>query len=143
MNRRIALFLLAVVFAAMPLAAQLPPGKWWRRPEIVQKLNLTDEQQDRLETIFRAAAPDLIDLKAEVDKESIALRGEIDRPQLDRAAIHRIALRLNEARGKLFDRELGMLVDMRGVLTDPQWNRMRNELDNLQRPQPVRPRPRL
>jgi len=146
-GRRIALALIAA-FAAIPLMAQLPPGKWWRRPEIVQRLNLTDEQQDRLETIFRSAAPDLIDLKAEVDKESIALRGELDRPQLDRAAIHRVALRLNEARGKLFDRELGMLVDMRAVLTDPQWNRMRNELQNMQqqrpmeRPQP-RPRPRM
>ena len=35
-------------------------------------------------------------------------------------------------RGRLFDRELTMLVEMRGVLTDPQWNRMRNELDRLQ-----------
>jgi Spy/CpxP family protein refolding chaperone len=135
MNRRIALLLLSVFVAGSALA-QLPPGKWWRRPDIVQKLNLTDEQQDKLEAIFRSTAPDLIDLKAEVDKENIALRGELDRPQFDRAAIHRIAVRLNDARGKLFDRTLSMLVDMRAVLNDPQWNRMRNELDNLQRPQP-------
>jgi Spy/CpxP family protein refolding chaperone len=135
MNRRIALLLLSVFVAGSALA-QLPPGKWWRRPDIVQKLNLTDEQQDKLEAIFRSTAPDLIDLKAEVDKENIALRGELDRSQFDRAAIHRIAVRLNDARGKLFDRTLSMLVDMRAVLNDPQWNRMRNELDNLQRPQP-------
>lgn len=147
MTRRIALLILATL-AAGSTFAQLPPGRWWRRPEIVKQLDLTAEQQDKLEAIFRVSAPDLIDLKAEVDKANIALRGEIDRPQLDHAAIHRVALRLNEARGKLFDRELSMLVDMRAVLTDPQWNRMRAEIDNLQRPQarpmqrPMQPQPR-
>jgi len=133
--RRIAFALAALFTVSSAFAQALPPGKWWRRPEIVQNLNLTDEQQDRLELIFRASATELIDLKAEVDKSSIALRGELDRPQLDRAAIHRIAVRMNDARGKLFDRELMMLVEMRGVLTDPQWNRMRNELAKLERPQ--------
>ncbi|MDQ6802233.1 MAG: periplasmic heavy metal sensor [Acidobacteriota bacterium] len=143
MTRRVGI-LVALLFVAAGAFAQLPPGKWWRRPEIVRTLNLSDEQQDRLESIFRTAATDLIDLKAEVDKSAIALRGELDRPQLDRAAIHRVATRLSDARGKLFDRELTMLVEMRTVLTDPQWNRMRNEIDRVERPnqrQMQRPKP--
>lgn len=135
MTRRVALAIASLLIAASAFAQALPPGKWWRRPEIIQTLNLSDEQQDRLEAIFRSSATDLIDLKAEVDKSSIALRGELDRPTLDRAAIHRVGTRLSEARGRLFDRELTMLVEMRGVLSDPQWNRMRNELDRLERPQ--------
>jgi Spy/CpxP family protein refolding chaperone len=139
--RRIVLTL-AALFIAAGAFAQLPPGKWWRRPEIVRSLNLSDEQQDRLEVIFRSSATDLIDLKAEVDKAGIALRGELDRPQLDRAAIHRVATRLSDARGKLFDRELIMLVEMRSVLTDPQWNRMRNEIDRVQMQRPnAQPKP--
>jgi Spy/CpxP family protein refolding chaperone len=139
--RRIVLTL-AALFIAAGAFAQLPPGKWWRRPEIVRSLNLSDEQQDRLEVIFRSSATDLIDLKAEVDKAGIALRGELDRPQLDRAAIHRVATRLSDARGKLFDRELTMLVEMRSVLTDPQWNRMRNEIDRVQMQRPnAQPKP--
>ncbi|HYS53269.1 MAG TPA: periplasmic heavy metal sensor [Thermoanaerobaculia bacterium] len=143
MTRRIG-FALIAFFVGATAFAQLPPGKWWRRPEIVQSLNLSDEQQDRLESIFRASAIDLIDLKADVDKAAIALRGELDRPQLDRAAIHRIGVRLSEGRGRLFDRELMMLIEMRSVLTEPQWNRMRNELDRIERPNQQRPvqRPR-
>jgi len=129
---------LVAFFVAVSAFAQLPPGRWWRRPEIVQSLNLTDEQQDRLESIFRGSASELIDLRAEIDKANITLRGELDRPQLDRAAIHRIATRLSDARGRLFDRELTMLIEMRGVLTDPQWNRMRNELNRLERQQQQR-----
>jgi len=123
--------------AAMLLAlagsafAQLPPWKWWRRPEIVSQLALTEDQQNRLDAIFRAAAGDLIDLRAEVEKANIVLRGELDQPQLNRANIHRIAAHLSEARGRLFERELSMLVDMRAVLSDQQWNRMRAELERL------------
>jgi Spy/CpxP family protein refolding chaperone len=143
MNRIIA-FAFSALVAVSVFAQPLPRGKWWRQQQIVENLNLTDEQQDRLETIFRGSAAELIDLKGEVDKSSIALRGELDRPQLDRAAIHRVAARLNDARGKLFDRELTMLIEMRGVLTEPQWNRMRNALDRMERPQPQnRPAPRM
>jgi len=129
---------IAAILAALALtlpaaAADLPPGKWWRRPEIIQILTLTDDQQNRLETIFRGAANDLIDLRGEVEKQNVALRGELDQPQLNRQIILRDATHLNEARGKLFERELMMLVDMRAVLTEPQWNRMRNMLERMNR----------
>jgi Spy/CpxP family protein refolding chaperone len=130
-----------LLLASSVSAAELPPGRWWRQPPIVQMLALSDDQQSRLEAIFRGAANDLIDLKAEVEKSNIALRGELDRPQLDRAAIRRTAVRLNDARSKLFERELMMLVDMRSVLNDTQWNRLRSELDR-NRGQQQRPRGR-
>jgi len=141
-----------LVLAASVAAAQvnLPPGKWWRRPEVIQILNLSEEQQDRLESVFVASAGDLIDLRAEVEKQAIALRAAIDQAQLDRNVIRNAAERLNIARGRQFQRELLMLVDMRAVLSDAQWNRMRNELDRLnpkqqrlQQQNPLmRPRPR-
>jgi len=127
--KRIALALLTLALASSAFAqANLPPGKWWRRPEIVQILNLSEEQQERLETIFRNASSDLIDLRGEVEKQNINLRGELDQQQLDRAAIRKDAQKLSEARGRLFERELAMLIDMRAVLNDSQWNRMRNGL---------------
>ncbi|MEK6373950.1 MAG: periplasmic heavy metal sensor [Acidobacteriota bacterium] len=156
MTKRITLAALLMLVASAALAQlNMPPGKWWRRAEIVREMNLSEEQQDRLENVFAASASDLIDLRGEVEKQSIALRAAIDRPQLDRDAIRQLAQRLNDARGRQFQRELMMLVDMRGVLTDAQWNRMRNALDRLgerrqdrpnpqQEPKrPMRPRPRM
>jgi Spy/CpxP family protein refolding chaperone len=127
--KRLALVVLTLALASSAFAqANLPPGKWWRRPDIVQILNLSEEQQEKLETIFRNASSDLIDLRGEVEKQNINLRGELDQQQLDRAAIRKDAQKLSEARGRLFERELAMLVDMRAVLNDSQWNRMRNGL---------------
>lgn len=129
MTRRYLILAAALLLAGIAHAQHLPPGKWWRRAEVVKQLNLTADQQDRLDEVFRLAANDLIDAKAEVDKLQIALRGEIDRTQLRRAEIERIGSALHEARGRLFTRELRMLVDMRGVLNDTQWNRLRQHLD--------------
>jgi len=128
-------FVLATLTFALATSAfaqaNLPPGKWWRRPEIVQSLNLAEEQQNKLEAIFRTASSDLIDLRGSVEKENIALRGDLDQSQLDRAAIRRDAQKLSEARARLFERELTMLVDMRAVLNDSQWSRMRSDLDRI------------
>lgn len=138
MNNRIAFALGAMLLTAtMIVAADLPPGKWWRRPEIVNQLALTPEQQSKLEDAFRASANDLIDLRGEVEKQNIALRAELDQPKLDRARIRTAAARLGEARAKLFDRELMMLVDMRSVLTEQQWNRMRTAIEQREERAPA------
>lgn len=126
--KRLIVFIV-LLCAATSAFAQLPPGKWWRRPEVIQDLTLTEDQQDRLDAIFRAAASDLIDAKAELDKSTIALRGELDKSQLDRNAIRAIAQRINAARSRKFERELMMLADMRGVLSTEQWSKLRAELD--------------
>jgi Heavy-metal resistance len=128
-------FLVAMAVLACAAIAEgqgLPPGKWWQRPEFVRELQLTREQQDRLDGIFRDAANGLIDAKGEVEKLQIAIRGELDRPQVRRAELQRIASQLSAARGKLFERELMMLVDMRAVLNEGQWTRARQFLDRRQ-----------
>lgn len=124
----------AVLVAAATLASaqQLPPGKWWQRPEIVKQLNLTAEQQQRLDEAFRASADALIDARADVEKAQVALRGELERAQLRRNDIRAIATRLSEARGRLFERELMMLVDMRAVLNDAQWEQMRRHRERME-----------
>jgi len=156
MTKRIALAALLMLVASAALAQiNMPPGKWWNNPDVVRELNLSEEQQDRLENVSATARIDLVDLRGDVEKQSIALRMAIDRPQLDRDAIRQLAQKLNDARGRQFQRELMMLVDMRGVLNDAQWNRMRNFLDRMgekrqdrphqqQEPmRPNRPRPRM
>jgi len=129
--RRLILIVLSMTLA-MSAFAQVPPGKWWKRAEIIQRLELTDDQQSRLEGIFRNSASDLIDVKADMDKLAIALRSELDQPQLNRAAIKSIVMKLNEARSRKFEREVMLFVDMRSVLNDAQWNRMRADLDRMQ-----------
>ena len=144
MTRRLLIAAVLLAAATFAHAQQLPPGKWWRRDEVVRQLGLSQDQQTRLDRIFAEAASALIDARGEVEKASVALRMALDEKQPDRPTITRIAGRLSEARGKLFERELNMLLDMRAVLTEPQWNRMRDFLDRMEeqrRPRPGNPGP--
>lgn len=131
MTRR---FLIAAILVACAAAAQaqpMTPGKWWQRPEIVEELQLSADQQQRLDAVFRATADDLIDTKASIEKLQLAIRSELDRPQIRRAELQKIVGQLNAARGRMFELEMLMLVDMRGVLNDSQWVKIRNHLDRM------------
>ena len=136
----VAALLIAASFSLTSIAEaqQMPPGKWWRRAEVARQLELTSEQQSKLDEVFRGAANELIDARGDVEKLQIALRGELDRVQLRRQELQRLAAQLTQARGKLFERELMMLADMRGILNDDQWNRLRTFLDRAQ--ERMRPR---
>ena len=116
---------------ALPAFAQLPAGKWWRRPEVINQLSLSEEQQGRLDRIFASAANTLIDARGDVEKLQIAIANEIDQPQLNRSNLQRLAGELSAARGRLFEREIMMLADMRAVLNEQQWTRLRAHLDRM------------
>jgi hypothetical protein len=141
MKRSVLIVAALLLIASIAEAQRLPPGKWWRRAEVIRELALSADQQDRLDDVFAQAADELIDAKADVEKLQVALRSEIDRTQLRRAEIQKVVANLNVARGKLFERELMMLVDMRAVLNETQWNRLRQHLDRMEAQGPNRPRP--
>jgi Spy/CpxP family protein refolding chaperone len=109
---------------ANPSEGRMPAGKWWKRPAVASRLQLTPAQKNQLDEIFSKAANDLIDSKAEVKKLEVALRAELDRSQVRRPETDRIVAELSAARTRLFDRELKMLVDMRAVLEEHQWTRL-------------------
>ena len=140
MKKLIAVALL--LFATAASAQDLPPGRWWRNAQVAERLELSGDQQERLDAVFHAAANDLIDRRAEVEKAAVALRSELDQNQPNRTNLQRLAARLNEARGRLFERELMMLADMRGVLGDDQWSELRQHARQRGQRRPMQPRRR-
>lgn len=101
-----------------------PPGKWWSDPRFVQMLELTPDQQKRMDDVFNNSRLKLIDLSAALQKEEALLEPLLaaDRPdepkillQIDRVAQTRAELEKANAR---------MLLGLRGVLTTEQWKRL-------------------
>jgi len=159
MRRAICLSIVIIGFVAGSALAQqgggpmMPKGKWWRMPEVSKQLKLTADQQTKLDAIFTASSTELIDLKADVDKLGIELRAQLEKSQSAKKDVLAVAQKLGVARGRLFEREIAMMVDMKSVLNDEQWDmlrekleqragRMRDEMREQGPGGPDRPRPR-
>lgn len=50
-----------------------PPGIWWHNPDLVQKLTLTPDQQKRMDDILQQSRLQLIDLRANVEKQELLM----------------------------------------------------------------------
>jgi hypothetical protein len=86
-----ALIITVVLALAGPLAAanefDLPPGRWWENPRMVNHVGLTDEQQGEIREIVFAYARRMIDLKADVDKAGLDLASSVDQQDFDPAPV--------------------------------------------------------
>ncbi len=131
------LLVLAVAFAiAAPVFAQLPetpPGKWWKRPRVVQLLKLTAEQQDKLEAIFARNRRSFIDLKADVEKSQIDVEELVAKKDADPKKVSEAIDALEQARAKLRKSVAMMFLDQKAVLTQEQWAQFLERRDDWRR----------
>lgn len=121
-------FAAALLFASLAapaaVAAELPEGKWWKRPRIAAEINLTAEQTREIERIFTRSRPRLIDLKADLEKKQGYLQDALDDPNADRRTIAARVEAVEDARGELQKTRILMVLDMKQVLKPDQWDRL-------------------
>jgi Spy/CpxP family protein refolding chaperone len=118
------LTIIAVLAAVAPLAAQqldVPPGRWWAEPQVVERLNLSDEQQETIRDLVYDHARRMIDLKADVERAGLDLAESIKRDEFDPAAVRTAHAAFQSARSKLENERFEMLLAVRGVLSAEQW----------------------
>ncbi len=121
-----ALLALALL-APLSLAAQMPDiplGKWWKRPRVVEALHLTAEQQDRLEEIFSKNRRQFIDLRADVERRSVDVEEVMARKDSDPKKAAAAIEALEQAKARLGKARIMMVVEMKGILTAEQWQQI-------------------
>lgn len=124
--------LLAAFLAAIPAAAQMlemPGGKWWKRPAVVETLKLSPEQQQRLDEVFQKNRRAFVDLKADVDRRTIDLEDLLEAHDVDPRKVGAASEALEQARGRLGKARTMMVVEMRGILTEAQWRQISDRRD--------------
>jgi Spy/CpxP family protein refolding chaperone len=103
-----------------------PAGMWWKNPMVVQRLTLTPEQTKKMDDIFQQSRLQLIDLKANVEKQQVMLEPLISANPVDTnramAQIDKVA----QARAELEKADARMLLGIRAVLTPDQWTKLRD-----------------
>ena len=102
-----------------------PPGRWWDRPEVAQKLNLTADQQKKMDEIFQQSRLKLIDQHAAVEKEEAILEPLLSTDQPDEGRILSQIDKVAQSRAELEKANARMLLGLRRVLTPEQWQTLR------------------
>jgi len=144
---RKALIITVVLALAGPLAAanefDLPPGRWWENPRMVDQVGLSDQQQAQIREIVFAYARRMIDLKADVDKAGLDLASTVDQKDFDPAPVRAAYAVFQTARHKLDNERFEMLLEVRQVLTYEQWRKIEEIKQRVKqdRSDPRRPGP--
>lgn len=104
-----------------------PPGIWWKNPDLIQKLSITADQQKRMDDIFQQSRIQLIDLKANVEKQEVLLEPMLAANPPDTNKILAQIDKAAQARAELEKANARMLLGIRTVLTPDQWTKLQEE----------------
>jgi Spy/CpxP family protein refolding chaperone len=102
-----------------------PEGMWWKNPMVVQRLTLTPDQVSRMDAIFQKSRIDLIDLKANLEKQEVMLEPMLSANPPDTARASLQIDKVADARASLEKANAKMLLGIRGALTPDQWTKLR------------------
>jgi Spy/CpxP family protein refolding chaperone len=137
MTRRVTMTLLALLLGAGLAAAELniPPGRWWENPRVVERIHLSESQQAAIRDLVVEHARRMIDLNADVKRAEFDLAELVDRDVVDPDQVRQAFAALQKARQRLENERFELLLAVRQSLTREQWRelgRMRQEFNQRQ-----------
>jgi Spy/CpxP family protein refolding chaperone len=104
-----------------------PPGIWWHNADLIQKLNLTPDQQKKMDDILQQSRLQLIDLRANVEKQEVLMEPMLAANPPDTNKILAQIDHTAQARAELEKANAKMLLGIRNVLTPDQWTKLQAE----------------
>jgi Spy/CpxP family protein refolding chaperone len=99
-------------------------GKWWKNSEVVQKIGISDSQVQEMEKIFQDYRMKLIDQRAALQKEELALEPLIESDQPDEVKVGAQIDRVANARAALEKANAMMFLAIRKTMTIDQWKKL-------------------
>jgi Spy/CpxP family protein refolding chaperone len=106
------------------LGAHGAHGRWWNDPQVVEKLNLTDDQRKSMDDILTQHRDGLIDMRASVEKAEGALEPLMSADQPNESAILAQIEKVAQARAELEKANARFLLALRAKLSPDQWKQL-------------------
>ena len=105
--------------------APLIGGKWWQRPAVKEKLELTLDQASKINTIWTEYKKRIIDLKGDLEKAYLDLENLMDQPELNKENAYTLAERIAGLQASQAEVRIKMAIDIRGELSVEQFERLK------------------
>ncbi|UCG64237.1 MAG: periplasmic heavy metal sensor [Deltaproteobacteria bacterium] len=100
-------------------------GKWWLRPAIKDKLQLTLDQIEKINKIWIEHRKRIIDTKGEIEKAYLDLENLMDQPTVDKQEAYQLAGRLSQLQAQQTEARIKMTVDIRQELSVEQYDKLK------------------
>ena len=91
-------------------------GKWWHDSLISKKLNLTEQESQKIDALFVESMRRMIDLKSAVEKERFELRNLLENKTGNDSAVKEQFKNLEKARSAIALERLQFLIKIREIL---------------------------
>ena len=105
----------------------MPRGKWWKSPEMAERLHLTPDEKVKLDTLYLTHRRQMIDLRGQVAKERLDLEQLFDAKNFDSAACMENFKKLEKAHVNLATERFKFLVQVREVLGLERFQELKAE----------------
>ena len=121
----VSLFLLFLLsFCPGATGQDVPAGKWWRDPRVVQSLELSPGQIQQLEQAYSKSRRQLIQKKSRVEREQFELQNLFDQKALDESAVQYQHRNMEKAREDLSSERLEYIMEVRKIIGYDKYNRL-------------------
>ncbi len=100
-------------------------GSWWRNPEVAERIGLSGQQKEQLEKISQASRLKSIDLRADLEKQQVILGPMLQSYHPDEAGVLAQVDKVSQARAALEKERVQSMLATRSVLTEEQWNKLK------------------
>lgn len=100
-------------------------GAWWTNPQIAERLGLSEQQKQQLEKIALNGRLKTIDLRADLEKQQVMLAPMMQGYHPDEAQVLAQVEKVSLARAALEKARVQTMLACRNVLTEDQWNKLK------------------
>ena len=127
----------------------LPPAKWWKMPLVAEKLSLTKEEAEKLDTMYFAQQNRLIDLRSQLAKDRLEMERLFEKEPFDSAVCLDSFKKSQEARNAIGLERFKFLIQVRELLGAERFQLLKGEFKHFREkkrigkartPRKVRPR---
>lgn len=101
-----------------------PQGRWWNDPDMIQKLQLTDDQRKAMDQILLDHREKLIDMRAAVEKSELGMEPMLSDDQPNESQILAQIDKIAQARAELEKANARFLLAIRSKLSPDQWKQL-------------------
>jgi Spy/CpxP family protein refolding chaperone len=106
-------------------AQDMPAGKWWYNPRVVEALKLTEPEVRQIDRLYAQNRRQLIRLKANVEREQLELDNLLGRKNSDDAAVNKQFRQLEKARAELSNARLQFVLGVRDIIGPERFQQLK------------------